>query len=209
MQKEQVEVLIQKVQKLMESHIHHQGKSLKEFVVIANELVKNLSSNSVIEVEEKAANLYEHTVMVTLLSLLIAKKMKLSEAQQYDIAIGCLLHDIGMRYITVTSTEFDTIEYKKHPILGYSALEKESWIPEVSLKMILLHHEKMDGTGFPMKQKNKQIACKIIQLCDTFDRMISGIGFDRMEVAKAREEIASQAGMAYDAKAVSFLLSIV
>lgn len=220
MQKEQFDALVRKVQKLMERHIHNHENSLREFGMIANELVKdfeNISTTNVVDMYHREANLYEHTVMVTLYALQLANLLKLEEIQKYQIAIGCLLHDIGMRYITIPFTNRDMntgnpamiFEYKKHTILGYSALEKESWIPEISLKMILSHHEKLDGTGFPMRQKNREIECRMIQICDAFDRYISGSECVRMNVFDAKKNLEDGAGNAYDAKLVSLFLSIV
>ena len=51
----------------------------------------------------------------------------------------------------------------------------------------------MEGTGFPMKQKNKEIECKIIQACDAFDCYISGMECKRMSVQKALENIIENA----------------
>ncbi len=69
---------------------------------------------------------------------------------------GCVLlsHDIktGIFPMQILRSFY---EYKKHTILGYSALDEESWIAPISMKMVLSHHENMAGTGFPIKQKNK------------------------------------------------------
>ncbi len=47
----------------------------------------------------------------------------------------------------------EVFEYKKHTIMGFSALEEESWVPDIARKMVLSHHERMNGSGFPMRQK--------------------------------------------------------
>ena len=75
--------------------------------------------------------------------------------------------------------------------------------------MILSHHENMEGTGFPMKQKNKEIECKIIQACDAFDCYISGMECKRMSVQKALENIIENAKILYDKKIVDYLVSTV
>lgn len=210
---------VEKVQRIMEGHIYHgAGKSLKEFEIIANDIVREINElphDSIIDIKERNANLYEHTVMVTLLSVLVADKLKLDNKKKYNIAVGCLLHDIGLRYIVTpyknrdfsNSDPAELFEYKKHTILGYSALEEEAWIPPVSMKMVLAHHENMDGTGFPMKQKNKEIECKIIQACDAFDCMISGIECKRISVQEAIEKIVEDVNIKYDKKVLKNLLS--
>ena len=60
---------VERVQRVMENHIYHKNKSLREFEVIANEVVKEVSKipeNIIIDINARIVNLYEHTVMVTL-----------------------------------------------------------------------------------------------------------------------------------------------
>lgn len=214
----ELEKMVSCVRKLMEGHIYHSQKSLREFEIIANDVVKQMEKvpeNVVIDLKERNADLYEHTVMVTLLSVLVAKKLKLDSKIQYNVAVGCLLHDIGLRYITVPYKNRDiseadaaeNFEYKKHTILGYSALDNENWIPEISRKMILSHHENIKGTGFPMKQKNKEVECRILQACDAFDCAISGMECRRVSVQQALQDITDEADILYEKKIVENLVS--
>lgn len=211
---------VKRVRKLMENHMYHTHKSLREFEMIADEIVKEIDEmpeDAVIDMNERTANLYVHTVMVALLSVAVAKKLHLNRERRYNIAVGCLLHDIGIRYITVDYKNQDwsnveqseVFEFKKHTIFGYSALEEEAWIPAISRKMILSHHEKLDGTGFPMRQKNRETECKIIQACDTFDCYISGMECKRMSVQEALNKIAEQAGSQYEPKIVDYLMAMI
>ena len=210
---------VERVKNVLEKHIYHGEASLHEIEIIAHEMVKEvneISSDAIFDMNERTANLYEHTVMVSLLSVMVAKKLKLDEKKKYNIAVGCLLHDIGIRYITVpyekhdmeTGDPMQVFEYKKHTILGYSALE-EDWIPEISKKMVLSHHEKQDGTGFPMRQKNKEIECKIIHAVDAFDCYISGMEHKTTFVREAVERIADEAGSGYEQKIVEQLFSMI
>lgn len=216
--REKFDSFVARVRKLMEAHIYHGQTSLREFEIIANDLIKEINQNNAelaIDMNERSANLYEHSVMVALLSLLVAKKLHLDQKKLFNIAVGALLHDIGIRYITVPYENSDwrlletaeVFEFKKHTILGFSALEEESWIPQISRKMVLSHHEKMDGSGFPMKQKNKEIEIKIIQVCDTFDCYISGMECKRISVQEALERITEQSDVLYEKKIVDHLLA--
>lgn len=214
------EVYVERVRKLMEGHIYHGTVSLREFEIIAHDILKDFdseSSNVVIDVKERSSNLYEHTVMVTLLAINIARRLKLDNEKQYQIAIGCLLHDIGIRYITVPYENHDwdnydavsLFEFRKHTILGFSALEDETWIPKISRKMVLSHHEKLDGSGFPMKQKNKEIECKIIQVCDAFDCYISGMECKRISVQESLKRMTEEVDGLYESKIVKHLVATV
>ena len=220
-QENSIKKYTESVRKLMEGHIYHENdKSLKIFEVIANDIVKEINSSTaeaILDMKERSSNLYEHTVMVTLLSVLVGKKLKLDEHRLYNLALGCLLHDIGLRYVTIqyegrdlTAVEpAEMFEYKKHTILGYSALQDETWIPQISRKMILSHHENMEGTGFPMKQKYKETECRIIQACDAFDCYISGMECKRMSVQEALDIMIGNAGKKYDKAVVDNLVSTV
>mgnify|MGYP004585550939 FL=1 len=220
-QENSIKKYTESVRKLMEGHIYHENdKSLKIFEVIANDIVKEINSSTaeaILDMKERSSNLYEHTVMVTLLSVLVGKKLKLDEQRLYNLALGCLLHDIGLRYVTIqyegrdlTAVEpAEMFEYKKHTILGYSALQDETWIPQISRKMILSHHENMEGTGFPMKQKYKETECRIIQACDAFDCYISGMECKRMSVQEALDIMIGNAGKKYDKAVVDNLVSTV
>ena len=183
--------IISQVKRLMERHIYHAGRPLYEFEMIANEIIKQMNTmpeSVVIDMYERTPDLYE---------------------------VGCLLHDIGIRYITTQYADrewknadpMDVFEFKKHTILGYSALDHESWIPDSAKKMILFHHEKQDGTGFPMKRVNSEIECKIIQACDAFDCRICGMECCRISVQDTLKKIRKEAGTKFDSEVVNVLVS--
>lgn len=211
---------VDKVRRLLEGHIYRQTASLRLIQPLANDIVKDMAQmtdHTVIDVCERTADLYEHTIMVTLLSLLLAKRLKVSEESLLPIAIGGLLHDLGIRYITVPYVDCDLnelppneiFEFKKHPILGYTAIEEEKWIPDISRNIILYHHERLDGSGFPLKQKSFETACRIVQLCDAFDSYISGMECRRISIQEALEKIKAQAGILFDGEMVSEFISMV
>lgn len=217
---ERKQYYVSEVQKILENHIYHGKNSLNKMTDLANEIVREITEEEqpkVIDIEERNGSLYEHTVLVTMLSLVVAKMLKVKEESYIDIAIGALLHDLGMRYITVPYINFDmdnrpaseVFELKKHTILAYSALEGEDWISPVSKKMVLSHHERKDGSGYPLKQKTKDIECNILQVCDTFDCMISGMECKRISVQQALETMIEAADLLFERKIVKVLQKIV
>lgn len=210
---------VERTRKIMETHIYQSNHSLRKFEVIANEIIKEVEEipeDRKIYPAERRADLFEHTIMVTLLSVVIGKRLRLDRKRLYNIALGALLHDIGIRYVTVTCESVDmkemdpvkVFELKKHTILGYSALDGESWIPDISRKMILSHHERIDGSGYPMRQKNQEMECRIIQVCDAFDGALSGMECVRMTFADAVSMLKNAAGKSLDESVVKELLDI-
>ncbi|MDF2890746.1 MAG: metal dependent phosphohydrolase [Clostridia bacterium] len=125
---------------------------------------------------------YSHSLNVSLMGIVIGKWMGFNEKQIDEIAIAGLLHDLGKTRISqellskpgkLTTEEFD--EIKKHSILGYMMVEKVIDIsPEIKYA-ILMHHEKIDGTGYPTGATEKQIPlyARIIAVADIYDAMTS------------------------------------
>lgn len=211
---------IERVQKILENHIYQSKCSLEELKDVANQMVEELlqvDENIVIDMEERNGNLYDHTVMVTILSVMTARKLKLEKEVLRRIATGCLLHDLGIRYITVpyincdmeNGKETESFEYKKHTILAYSAMEEETWMEPIARKMILSHHERKDGSGFPLRQKSKEIECCILQVCDAFDCMISGMECKRVGIQKALEYLIDTSDILFERKIVKVLQEMI
>lgn len=220
MSKKKKEYYVNRVQKILENHIYNGKEDLKELEPLAKDIISDMmavNDKIVIDFEERDGNLYEHTIMVTFLSIAVARKLKLSVLEIETIALGCLLHDLGLRYITVPYINYDpekstiteAFEFKKHSILAYTALENEQWLNNVSKKMILSHHEKKDGSGFPLRQKTKEIECNILQVCDIFDCMVSGMECKRSNVQTALEYITEASGILYDKKVVRAIEKII
>lgn len=218
--RELFEQYVSRIKRILENHIYNGKEELQIIQTLAKDIVADMQraeEKLVIDFQERSGSLYEHTIIVTLLSLAIAKKLKLSEDMIETIAIGSLLHDLGLRYITVPYVNYDSekctaseiFEFKKHPVLAYSVLEKEEWLNETAKKMILCHHERRDGSGFPLHQKSREIECNILQVCDVFDCMISGMECKRSNVQTALEYITEAAGILYDKKVVKAIVKII
>jgi HD-GYP domain-containing protein (c-di-GMP phosphodiesterase class II) len=97
-------------------------------------------------------------------------------------------------------------DYKKHPIYGYSSLKDEEWISELSKKIILYHHERMDGSGFPLQTKDIPFECMIVNVCDAFDEMICGIACRQYKVHEAIEFFRSFKSTKFNEKIVDTFL---
>ena len=218
--KEKIEAYVGRIQGILEKHIYQKRNTLKKIKPLAEELVMELMAtdkNLVIDIKERNGNLYEHTIMVTILSVMIGRKLELEENILYQLASGCLLHDLGLRYITVPYIDCDMdrnsaseiFEYKKHTILAYSVLEEEEWLEQNIKKMVLFHHEKLNGSGFPLKQKVKEMECNILQVCDTFDCFISGMECRRRSVQEAIQYLETQCDVLFDRKIVKVLKHLV
>lgn len=209
----------EKVKNILEKHTYNKSQELMELTQTADNIITNiLQEEEVIEkifdIKERSSDIYEHSISLCSLATLTALKMKLPKEAVHDIGVSSLLHDIGLRYLTIDYADQDIEEltyielqeYMKHPVYGYTALKGENWISERGKNIILYHHERMDGTGFPLKAREISIEAKIVNICDAFDEMICGIGCKRRKVYEAVEYLKSFRGIKFDKKVVDTFL---
>lgn len=210
-----------KVQSILEKHTYSHNKELQELCHTADRIITNiLEEDRVVEqiydIKGRSSDIYEHSISICSLATVVALKMNIPRYMIHDIGVGCLLHDLGLRYLTIDYTDVDFTklpeseyaEYKKHPIYGYTALRGENWISKASKNMILYHHECLDGSGYPLKATDIPWECSIIQVCDTFDEMICGIGCKRVKVHEAIEYLKNYKNIKFDGEVVDIFLAI-
>lgn len=189
-----------RVKSILEKHTYSRNVELMELSKTADHILTNiLEEEEVVEkiydIRERSSDIYEHSISMCSLATLTALKLKISKRKAHEIGVGCLLHDLGLRYVTVnytnqdinTLSKIDLAEYMKHPVYGYTTLENENWISKTSKDIILYHHENLEGTGYPLKVKKLPYEVQIVNICDTFDEMICGIGCKRLKVYEAVE----------------------
>lgn len=207
------------VKNILERHTYQNNNDLINLSEAADNIISSiLEEDKVIEkvfdIKERSADIYEHSISICSLAILTALKLNVEISKIHDIGVGCLLHDIGLRYMTInynnqdieTLSKQELIEYKKHPIYGYSSLKDEKWISDLCKAIILYHHERLDGSGFPLRTKDIPYECRIINICDVFDEMICGIGCKRVKVYEAVEFLKSFRNIFFDAEIVDTFL---
>lgn len=190
----------EKVKDILERHTYHHNEELAKLCETADNIIVNITEEEevvekVYDIKERSEDIYEHSLSICTLAVLTALKLEFPMDIIHDIGVGCLLHDIGLRYLTTgysnqklsSLSEADMAEYKKHPVYGYTALKDESWISDVSKNIILYHHERRDGSGYPLHATKMTEATEIVTVCDTFDEMICGIGYEKLKVYEAVE----------------------
>lgn len=207
------------VKDILERHTYQNNEDLVNLSEAADNIISTiLEEDKVVEkvfdIKERSADIYEHSISICSLAILTALKLNVDISKIHDIGVGCLLHDIGLRYMTINYNNQDIeslskqelIEYKKHPIYGYSSLKDEKWISDLSKAIILYHHERLDGSGFPLRTRDIPYECRIINVCDVFDEMICGIGCKRVRVYEAVEYLKSFKNSQFDGKIVDTFL---
>lgn len=124
-------------------------------------------------------SIYAHCINVSLISRMIGIWLKLPQADIDTLTIAGLLHDIGKTQIPddilnkkerLTDEEFALI--RKHPVFGYDILKKHDLDVRI-LKATLMHHERCDGSGYPLSLKENDIDdfALIVAIADVYDAM--------------------------------------
>jgi putative nucleotidyltransferase with HDIG domain len=169
--------------------------------------VRETIGGLVLALEAKDVCTHGHSLNVANYGRMTARQLGLTEHQADVVFNAGLLHDIGK--IAMESTildnlgnlspgEFETI--KKHPVIGAKIIKPLSFLDEVS-PIVLYHHERNDGSGYPegLMEKAIPIGARIIAVCDSFDAMTSERpGTECMSVRKACCILQDQAGTRFD-----------
>jgi putative nucleotidyltransferase with HDIG domain len=123
------------------------------------------------------------------------------------ITHAALLHDIGKMGISdsvlgkpgkLTEEEFEII--KQHPVIGARILMQSNYTHEM-VQIVLHHHERYDGRGYPegLKGEDIPIGARVIAIADSIDAMTSKRVYrDAMSLDYCREEIEKNLGTMYD-----------
>jgi PAS domain S-box-containing protein/putative nucleotidyltransferase with HDIG domain len=158
-----------------------------------------------------------HQYRVCQLAVPLAQELGLPEDKIKGIRIASLIHDIGKiglpteilsKPITLTNVEFDLI--KSHSQIGYDIL-KSIEFPWPVAEIILQHHERINGSGYPNNLKSDEILleAKIIGLADVVEAMSSHRPYrPALGIDSALEEITQNKGILYDSKVVDACLKL-
>ena len=168
-------------------------------------------------VDEKDPYTRGHSDRVTRYSLLIAKEMNLPAAFMETLRISAQLHDVGKIGIedhilkkpgALTEEEFEVM--KTHTTKGANILRPVTQLAEM-LPGIELHHEALDGRGYPYGLQGDQIPllARVIAVADTFDALTTTRPYQRAHTSEETLQIIKNlAGKRLDPTAVEALLAI-
>ncbi len=156
---------------------------------------------------EKSHETEAHAKRLVEYSRQLGQELGLGEEQLNDLALLATLHDIGKisiddRILTKPSslTEKEWFEMKKHPETGYRIAMASPELSSIA-ELILCHHERWDGKGYPQGLKGEQIPLlsRIIAVVDAFDAITSERCYrNAVDMNNALEEIRKNAGTQFD-----------
>ncbi len=141
------------------------------------EVVENLSSVLV-----TSRTIYDHSVNVCLMSLVLGRQLGLDRSRLLSLGQGALLHDLGMTRVPPEirdqpgelSPEQRAL-VQKHPSWGHQALSMIDSVPYDALNIVLNHHERADGQGYPNRLSGEDIPAlvRMVKVVDAYDAMTS------------------------------------
>lgn len=198
--------LLDKIERL-NTHINDLKNS---YLTVISSLVKAL--------EEKDVYTAGHAERVASYSLALANKLKISDSYKETLREAALLHDIGKIGIpdnllrkkgALNEEEREII--KRHEIESVKILEPATFLKD-TIPLILHHHEHHDGSGYPHGLTGERIplGSRIIAICDSFDAMTSGRGYNRpLNTEEAISALRKDAGKQFDPDLVEKFIGVI
>ncbi len=165
-------------------------------------------------IEAKDHKTHDHLQRVRVYALEIAKELKLSSEESDALAAAALLHDIGKLAVPehiiskpaqLTLDEFEKM--KVHPVVGAEILERVRF-PYPVVPIVRAHHEKWDGTGYPLGLKGEEIpiGARILSMVDFFDALGSDRPYrPRMALSEVMAKVQQESGKSFDPRIVTIL----
>lgn len=169
---------------------------------------------AMLDAREKATG--QHSVRVRDLSLILGQVIGLTPSELDDLARGTLLHDIGkiatpdailLKPGKLTPDEWKIM--KRHTQAGYDIVKSSERLASAA-ELILSHHEKFDGSGYPRGLKGKEIClgARIFSVIDAYDAMRSvRVYKDPISEEEAVDEVIRCCGTHFDPDIVQAFLT--
>lgn len=195
-------------------------KELEDKILGINDISKQSYVEAIktliIAFEERDISTREHSINVLRYSNMVAKEMKLPENEIQIICNAAILHDLGKIAISdtiilkngrLTENEYEII--KRHPVIGVNILKGGNYVRR-ELDIILHHHERYDGNGYPNKLKGNSIplGARIMAVADSYDAMRAVRPYrNSMPMEKILDELVNNSGTQFDPEIVHVFIN--
>jgi diguanylate cyclase (GGDEF)-like protein/putative nucleotidyltransferase with HDIG domain len=165
-------------------------------------------------IEAKDHTTHEHLQRVRVYAIEVAKELKVSGPELEALHAAALLHDIGKLAVPehiiskpgrLTPEEFEKM--KIHTLVGAEILERVRF-PYPVVPIVRAHHEKFDGSGYPMGLKGAEIpiGARILSAVDYLDALASDRQYRRaLPLKDVMQKLAAESGKSFDPKVVEIL----
>jgi putative nucleotidyltransferase with HDIG domain len=205
-------------------HIHFEESGKKRAEEELDRITKKFRSfiesaihSMAMVVEKRDPYTANHQRRVALLAVAIAREMELAEEEIEGIYMAATIHDIGKIYVPAEilnkTGKLNDIEFaliRSHPQVGYEILKLIDF-PWPVEKIVVQHHERLNGSGYPGGLFGEEIllSAKILCVADVVEAMTSHRPYKQaLGLDKALEEILQNRGILYDKKVVDACLKL-
>jgi HD-GYP domain-containing protein (c-di-GMP phosphodiesterase class II) len=171
-----------------------------------------------VRLAEKDAYTEGHTRRVALRAVQVGEALGLSPGRLRSLAIGGLLHDIGKlsvpNAILQKPASLDDDEYaviRRHPEWGEQLIVELGGFHDEVRRLVLSHHERLDGGGYPhgLERDQLDLETRILAVCDVYDALISTRVYrPAWSVEQAVGLLQRDAGTAFDTRCVDALVRV-
>ncbi len=194
-------------------------KALNQKKLLNKDSAHSMILNSLVQaLQECDSDTEEHVRRTQLMGSELGKRIGLSDIQQSDLSLLCLLHDIGKIGVPLeilnkpgklTSEEWDVL--RSHPVKGYQIAKSSSELSGIA-DMILHHHERWDGGGYPdgLTRESIPLLSRVIAVVDAYDAMVNDRSYrPALPQDVAINELKRCAGSQFDPSIVSEFIKLV
>ncbi|AYE35096.1 bifunctional diguanylate cyclase/phosphohydrolase [Clostridium septicum] len=171
---------------------------------------------SVINAKDKYT--YGHCERLVFYSRLLAEKLPINKREKDVLVYGAYMHDIGkinvskeilIKKMPLTDDEWEIL--KNHPQNGVDIIKPVKSLQEI-IPIILHHHEKYNGSGYPSKLKGKEIPylARVLTVIDSFDAMTSNRPYNKRRTNnEAIKELRRCSGVQFDPQIVEKFIEVI
>jgi HD-GYP domain-containing protein (c-di-GMP phosphodiesterase class II) len=171
--------------KIFEDVLHERELNLTPVIHVTNKVIGEIFKNPnalayVINIRQKNEYNLEHSISVSILMTIFASYLKIDKKIIQPLSVGAFLHDVGKVMVPekilnkpgkLTEGEFEIM--KSHVNHAIDILTPTPDLSDISLEVVTLRNERLDGSGYPFQIQDKEISQygRMIAICDIFDAL--------------------------------------
>lgn len=204
----------QEIKKVFKDYVVSERLELTKVYDLVNNIIDEILNNkqvvlNVSDLRNKNEGIYEHCMSVCILASSVGAYI-FDQKKLRELTLGAIVHDIGLMLVPeeildkpdkLSPEEYELV--KTHPKVGYDIISNDPDFPLISRNIVYMHHEKNDGSGYPLGVGAKQIhdTTKLVTICDMFDAMITPKPYRKqMKTYESFETLTSMVGVQVDKK---------
>ncbi|SFB82172.1 HD-GYP domain-containing protein [Pseudoalteromonas denitrificans] len=152
---------------------------------VATEIIDSVFRNEdamavLTRLRDKNAYAWRHTINSAILISVFARYLNYSKKSAHELTLGALLHDLGQARVPLgiinklsSLSELENKAMQKHVAHGFNLSKTQKGVTPVMLDMIVNHHERLDGSGYPRGITGEKLskAARMMAIVDAYDAM--------------------------------------